>query len=322
MTPLQMQYVLTLAEQKNFSKAAKKLCITQPSLSQYIQGIERQIGTQLFDRSSTPISLTAAGVAYCEAALSIQAIQDELKNKLSDYENLDGGSLKIGASTFRSSYMLARSISEFCSAHQKIRVSILDDNHDQLCEMLTGGSVDVVIGTGKFSTELYDIETLSSERLYVAISKNIRISDEIRESCLTDEDINKASLKAISCKPVSLSSLTDLPFILTQNGEFGTDQLEPMLNEVGAEIKPSLTVRTISAAFAFVAYGFGATIVPDSLIRFGNIASHPDYYPLDPSIFTTPVYLVTRRRAYMSKAALEYCLTLKRLIASGTWILR
>ena len=63
MTPQQIEYVLLVAQLRSFSKAAQKLYITQPSLSKYIINIERQLGTEIFDRSTTPISLTAAGEA-------------------------------------------------------------------------------------------------------------------------------------------------------------------------------------------------------------------------------------------------------------------
>ncbi len=315
MTDLQMKYVLTLAELKSFSKAAKKLYITQPSLSQYIAGIEKQVGTLLFDRTTNPISLTAAGQAYADAARQILSIEDELKNKLSDYENLDGGTLKIGASTFRSSYMLARSISEFCKSHPGVAVTISDDNPDDLAEKLINGSIDILIATGKFSSENFDVEELATERMYIAAAPDIELSDKVKESCLCADDVKKASMKAIGAKPVCFDDFEGIPFIFTQGGEFSSEN-------VGSKVTPALVVRTIGAAFAYVATGFGATVVPDSLIKFGNIANHPDYYPLDPAKYTKPVYLVTRRKSYMSKAAKEYCLTLKRLIASGTWRLK
>ena len=109
----QIEYVLTLAEQRSFSKAAQKLYVSQPSLSQYIINLEKQIGTSLFDRSTSPVRLTTAGEAFVETARQIKALEDNFTNRISDLENLRTGSVRIGASSFRSSCMLARSIAAF-----------------------------------------------------------------------------------------------------------------------------------------------------------------------------------------------------------------
>ena len=106
MTSQQIEYVLAVAEQRSFSKAAQKLYVTQPSLSQYVMNIEKQLGVQLFDRSTSPIRLTQAGEAFVRSAEQIKVIEDNLMNELSDIAEIKSGSLKIGASTFRASCLL------------------------------------------------------------------------------------------------------------------------------------------------------------------------------------------------------------------------
>jgi len=60
----QYDYVLTIAEEKSFSKAAKRLFISQPSLSQYINRLEQHLGVSLFDRSTSPLGLTYEGQLF------------------------------------------------------------------------------------------------------------------------------------------------------------------------------------------------------------------------------------------------------------------
>ena len=107
MTSQQIEYVLAVAEQRSFSKAAQKLYVTQPALSQYVMNIEKQLGVQLFDRSTSPIRLTQAGEAFVRSAEQIKVIEDNLMNELSDIAEIKSGSLKIGASTFRASCLLS-----------------------------------------------------------------------------------------------------------------------------------------------------------------------------------------------------------------------
>ena len=71
MNTKQFQYVLTLAREGSFSKAADTLNITQPSLSQYIKKIEREVGITLFDRTNGDVRITDAGRVYIETARQI-----------------------------------------------------------------------------------------------------------------------------------------------------------------------------------------------------------------------------------------------------------
>lgn len=193
MTPQQIEYVLLVAQLRSFSKAAQKLYITQPSLSKYIINIEKQLGMEIFDRSTTPISLTAAGEAYVATARQIKAARDDLSNRIADMQNLRAGTLKIGASTFRTSFMLARSISEFCREHRGVEVSIADSNSENLKEMLRAGQIDLLISTGSFDPRYFDAEPLATEQLYAAVPAAAPVNARLSRWQLSWEDIRTRS---------------------------------------------------------------------------------------------------------------------------------
>lgn len=77
-----IQYVLTIVQEGSFTAASKKLYVTQPSLSQTIKLIERDLGTPIFDRNTTPISLTSAGQKYVEAAQKVIDIRRDLQEEI------------------------------------------------------------------------------------------------------------------------------------------------------------------------------------------------------------------------------------------------
>ena len=319
MTPQQIEYVLLVAQLRSFSKAAQKLYITQPSLSKYIINIERQLGTEIFDRSTTPISLTAAGEAYVATARQIKAAQDDLANRIADMQNLRAGTLKIGTSTFRTSYMLARSISQFCREHAGVEVSIADNNSENLKEMLRAGQIDLLISTGSFDPKYFDVEPLATEQLYAAVPAAAPVNGKLADWQLSWEDIRSRSERFLRAKPVDLSRLRDVPFILPQQEEFNEEVMQRSFIAFGGLPEPALRVRTIDAAFSFVVSGFGMTLIPDTMIHFGNYAAHPVFYALEPAHAQRQICLVMRRSSYVSKAAAAYCLTLKRLVEIGTW---
>ena len=98
MNDKQLQYVLAIREYGGISQAAKKLFISQPSLSQYIHNLEKQLGTILFDRNSSPIELTNAGRIYVDCAEKILDSYKQMEQKLSDIRDLPHGHVTIGAS--------------------------------------------------------------------------------------------------------------------------------------------------------------------------------------------------------------------------------
>lgn len=92
----QLLYVCKVAEEQSFSKAAKKLHIAQPSLSQQIAKLEKELGVSLFDRSKSRIKLTYAGENFFEKATKILDMTEQLKKEMTDVTDLKKGRLIIG----------------------------------------------------------------------------------------------------------------------------------------------------------------------------------------------------------------------------------
>ena len=103
----QYKYVITLAKESSFSKAADVLNITQPSLSQYIKKIEKGIGLELFDRTNGDVRLTDAGRVYIEAGRKILDLEHQMEVSFSDLAAHKTGSLIIGAAPYRAAGMTA-----------------------------------------------------------------------------------------------------------------------------------------------------------------------------------------------------------------------
>ena len=90
------QYILTVAQCGNFSRAAEILYISQPSLSRYISTLEKKLGTTLFDRSTTPVQLTESGTIFCTYAKKILNLEMVLYRELQEQNALKERSLRVG----------------------------------------------------------------------------------------------------------------------------------------------------------------------------------------------------------------------------------
>lgn len=82
MTERHIEYVLTIAREGSITAASRKLYVSQPSLSQTIKLIERNLGAEIFNRRTEPISITPAGKMYIEAARKVLAIEEALRQEI------------------------------------------------------------------------------------------------------------------------------------------------------------------------------------------------------------------------------------------------
>ena len=150
MTTQQIQYIIAITEEGSFSAAAKKLVVTQPSISQLVKNIEYTIGAPLFDRTTQPIKLTPVGIAYYEAAKKIENVNRELQNRVSEINDLQFGTLTIGTSPFRAACMLPKSIAYFKEKYPGISINIISEPIEILKQYLLDGNIDICIPAAIF----------------------------------------------------------------------------------------------------------------------------------------------------------------------------
>ncbi len=318
MTTQQLTYVLAVAECRSISKAAEKLYVTQPSLSQFIHSLEKQLGIKLFDRSVTPIALTDAGQLYVEWARKILAMEESMNNALSDLMGLETGTVRIGASSFRVRCLLARSIAAFHAKYPQIRLAIHEADMKQLRDLLAAGSIDFAIGSGDFEEKALHVEELAQERLYLAVSPHHPITKQLPPP-LSADDIIHATAAYLRAEPIDLACVQDEPFVAANAGEYDRDSLNAVCRACGFTPQIAYSVHTIETVFSFVSANMGVGLLPDSLIYYGNFQEHPHYYLLPDDIALNDISLISRRNAFLSKASAAYALLLKQLVDVGTW---
>lgn len=94
-----MEYIYTVYQEKSFSKAARKLFISQPSLSATVKRVEEHIGYPIFDRSTKPLTLTEFGKRYISSVEQIISVEHEFSSFMNDWGGLKTGKLVLGGSS-------------------------------------------------------------------------------------------------------------------------------------------------------------------------------------------------------------------------------
>ncbi len=145
----QLRYALAVAENRSFSAAAKKLFISQPSLSQQIINLEKELGISLFVRHSKSVTLTDAGEQFVKSARRILNETDQLSDLMQKYGRLKSGTLHIGLLWIAGYLNLPKILTDFHKLYPGISFSLKVDGSNTLLKMLNSRAINsaFVIGT-------------------------------------------------------------------------------------------------------------------------------------------------------------------------------
>ena len=145
MTITQLKYVLAVAEHKNFTVAAEKCFVTQPTLSMQIQKIEEELGIQIFDRSKKPIQLTEIGEKIVSQAKNIVNEADRIADIVDQQKGYVGGEFRLGIIPTVMPTLLPMFMSNFIKKYPKVKLIIEELNTGQIIEKLNNGHLDAAI---------------------------------------------------------------------------------------------------------------------------------------------------------------------------------
>lgn len=172
----QLRYFVAVAEQRSFSRAAEKVRVAQPSLSQQIQKLEAELGQTLFDRLARKVVLTQAGQSLLPFAHRILNELSAARRQVSDRGERPGGVVKLGMLPTIAPFVLERLLRRCHADHPAVELSVIEDVTDNLIRMVDRGEIDLaIISTCRAGTGVH-LERWAEEPLYVALPANHRLA--------------------------------------------------------------------------------------------------------------------------------------------------
>lgn len=145
MTITQLKYVLAVAEHKNFTLAAEKCFVTQPTLSMQIQKIEEELSIQIFDRTKKPIQLTDIGLKIVTQAKNIVNEADRIQDIVEQQKGFIGGEFRLGIIPTIMPTLLPMFLNNFIKKYPKVKLIIEELNTDEIIVKLNNGHLDAAI---------------------------------------------------------------------------------------------------------------------------------------------------------------------------------
>lgn len=299
-------YVNEVYRTKSFSIAAQNLFISQPALSLTIKKFEKEIGIQIFDRSSTPIQLTDAGKMYMQGLQKILEIEGQLNNFLDDYNDINVGKLTIGAPHFFSSFLLPPIIAKFHTKYPHIEIQLIETDFLSLQELTMDGVIDVLIESSEFDNEKYIIHPLFTEYVLLAVPASYNINKKLSNISLDRSTIISNQHRTISDTRIPLKEFSDLPFVLLQKGHDMHRRSMQLFKQYDINPKVFMSLNQLMTVYNLVNQQLGVSLVSDTIVKFDNNCQNVMFYKLDEELSMRIVNIAHKRNRYISKPMMKF----------------
>ncbi len=287
MNSRQLHIAVILAETRNFSTAAEKLNISQPAFSKQIIALENELGIKLFDRSTSPLSITPAGEFFIEKAKNILFEEDILLKTVEKYKSGERGKLVIGAVPFRSSYMMPGLIKSLKDKFPDLQVVLLEYGLSVLEKGLSEGEYDFAIMNLPIDNPEFETIPLCEDELVLAVPKGYKsLMETDREGVIND-----------------LSAAKNVPFVTVGKEQEMRKLFDVLCKKSGITPEIYATVTGVATAWEIVKSGSAATIIPKQFIDAKGETDKVEIYKIKNTPYKRQSAVVLRRGQYVSEYA-------------------
>lgn len=241
----QLEYLVAVAEEANFTRAAERIHVAQPAVSAQIQRLERELGQTLVDRSRRAVRLTAAGEAVLPHARAALAAVRAMGVAADEVSQLVRGTVTIGTVTSHN-VDIPQLLADFHAEHANVEITLGTETSDNLIENVRTGRLDVAIasvGPDEVPDGL-SIEVVTDEAIKAAV-------------CLADPLAKR--------KKIRLADLRDRTLIALPVGAGIRNQFDRACAKAGVSPRIAFEASTLLALADLAGRGLGVAIVPASV---------------------------------------------------------
>ncbi|MHB8330413.1 MAG: LysR family transcriptional regulator [Acidimicrobiales bacterium] len=237
----QLEYFVAVAEEKQFTRAAERLHIAQPSVSAQIRQLERFLGTPLFHRGPGPVTLTDAGQAILPLARRVLSELGEVVDVIDDLDALRRGHVAIGATPSLSATLLPSVLGRFRRRHPGVRLTMTEQGSLHLVDELESGVLDVALAILPLNRPTLESVSLATEELVVVTSHDHELAHR---------------------RSVGIADLRDVPMVMFRDGYDLRTSTLVAFSQLGLDPHIAVEGGEMAGVLALVAEGVGAAVVP------------------------------------------------------------
>lgn len=283
----QLRILKAVATEKNFTKAAAVLYISQPALSKQIKILEKNLETLLVNRERNKISLTESGKVLLQYSERILALCEESCRALTDLKNGDRGNLTVGASQTIGTYLMPRILALFAQNYPQIDLKVQVNSTRIIAKNVINREIDIAVVGGEISDDLkknLTIQPFVYDELSLIIPKSHPFAKK--------KKVNKEDLYCLNFITLNSNSTIKkfIDNILIQN------QIETK------QLKTILQLNSIEAIKTAVSLGLGAAFVSSSAIEKEIKLQTIEIVKIENIKMNRKLSIISNSKCYNSKA--------------------
>ncbi|WP_408008221.1 LysR family transcriptional regulator [Pseudalkalibacillus sp. A8] len=240
----QLEYFMVICEELHFSRAAEKIMVSQPNLSQQIKLLESELGVPLFNRIGKRITITEAGNLLYEQSKHIFSHLKQAQESISELKQIKGGSLTIGILPGDADLMFNSLLLDFHSTYPNVSLSLVETM--KVAEQVIEGMIDIGVTTSPNPDERIVQIPLFYEEFSLAVAKEAPL---------------------VKKRAIQLNDLQEMKTVMFPPDHQCRKLIELYCQELGFRMKPKIETTTLSSLITMVEKGIGVTVLPRLLLE-------------------------------------------------------
>ncbi len=286
----------------NLSAAAKKLGISQPALSKYLNKLENDLEFPLFDRTRTPFVLTEHGKLYLDYAKKADACEKEFREKINDINNLKIGSITVAGAVSSNICYLSDATADFLQKYPNIKVHVRDMRVHDIYDIAKNDEVDFFITPERHNNDGFVYIPFHTEKLYLCVPSSYEINEKLADIQVPITDILSGKARTTVYDPIDGSALNGLPFVLLEENTHIRKMSEKIFSQWALSPERYIVASQMMTTFAMTVRGSGISFITESILRFGNFRHFPTLYEIGGENGKRTLYICCKKDRYLSAA--------------------
>lgn len=283
MTLRHLKIYVAVCQESSITKGAKKMFLSQPTVSLAIAELEKHYGIQLFDRISKRIYITDAGRRLLQYAQHITSVFDEMETSLLDWDN--SGTLRIGTSITIGNRLLPSLLGRFAQLKPQVKTYVMIDNSQMIEQGILENKIDIGLIEGVTHSPFLHREDFLDDELVLVCSP--------RHSWAQRPHID-------------IGELSGQPLLMRERGSGAREVLESVLKLHETEVEPAWESISTQAIIQGVYHNMGVAVLPFLLVEEDVRAGRLHQIAIENLSIKRKFSIITHKNKYVTDPALQF----------------
>jgi LysR family hydrogen peroxide-inducible transcriptional activator len=236
----QLEYVLAVARHHSFTRAAEEIKIAQSSLSQQVSNLEKELGVDLFVRTTRSVYLSSVGEDFVEHAIRIMSEVRSAQLCIQEYVSIDKGHLNVGLIPVVAHYPIPKLLADFNREFPGVKLSLIENQDDELLDLLSSSKLDAAIVQQANLDAPFQFFPLYVDEMVLLTSNRHPLAFR---------------------KSVDLKELKNEKFIVTPSTSGHHHDFEKACNSIGLEPNIIMTCSSVKTIMGLTSEGIGISVL-------------------------------------------------------------